>query len=110
MAMSPLDPQQLAPDILARSYAELLERESAVERTDPAEDRNKVESPAAPPPVQRLIEAMLFVGGPPMTAERAAEAVRGLTPPLFLQAIELLNRDYRNQGRPYRIRPRDQGF
>ena len=36
--------------------------------------------------------------------------MRGLTPALFAQVLEGLNRDYRRQGRPYRIQPRDQGY
>src|SRR5262249_39940189 len=57
--------------------------------------------PATPPPVGRILEALLFVGGAPLTAERAAAAVRGLTPAQFTQALDALNDDYRRQGRPY---------
>jgi segregation and condensation protein B len=65
---------------------------------------------AAPPPLVRVVEALLFVGGPPLTAERACEAVRGLTPAAFAQAVDALNRDYRRQGRPYRAQVRDRGY
>jgi segregation and condensation protein B len=65
---------------------------------------------ATPPPLARIVEAMLFVGGPPLSSVRAAEAVRGLTPEQFREMIDGLNRDYRNQGRPYRIQARQQGF
>ena len=64
---------------------------------------------ASPPPLERIIEALLFVGGAPLTAVRACETVRGLTPEQFTQAIAVLNRDYRLQARPYRIQLRDQG-
>jgi segregation and condensation protein B len=64
----------------------------------------------APPPLHRIIEALLFVGGPPLTAVRAGETIRGLTPAQFIQAIDSLNKDYRRQGRPYSIRPQDQGY
>jgi segregation and condensation protein B len=67
------------------------------------------EPPASPPPLERIVEALLFLGGPPLTAARAGEAVRGLTAEQFAQAIAALNRDYRAQGRPYRIQPREQG-
>ena len=67
------------------------------------------EAPAAPPAPVRIIEALLFVGGPPLTAARACEAIRGLTPGQFQEAIDTLNRDYRLQGRPYGIRAHDQG-
>jgi segregation and condensation protein B len=63
----------------------------------------------APPPLPRLVEALLFVAGAPLTAVRAAEALRGLTPEQLQHLIDGLNRDYRRQGRPYRIQPRDGG-
>jgi segregation and condensation protein B len=66
--------------------------------------------PEAPPPLERIVEAFLFVGGSPLTAEQACNSIRGLTPDAFAQAVETLNRDYRAQGRPYRILPRDQGY
>lgn len=65
---------------------------------------------AAPPPLPRIVEAMLFIGGTPLTPTAACETVRGLTPTLFTQVLEGLNRDYRRQGRPYRIQPRDHGY
>lgn len=64
----------------------------------------------SPPPLVRIIEAMLFIGGAPLTAAQACEVVRGLTPEQFTQTIAALNRDYREQGRPYRIQPREQGY
>src|SRR5579871_2468972 len=64
----------------------------------------------APPPVHRIVEAMRFVGGPPLTAVRAGEAVRGLGAEQLRQVVETLNRDYRRQGRPYRVQRRDQGY
>ncbi len=102
---------------LARSYGERLSQPW----TEPPDDSEPIaprlagdsrsESPTmAPPPLARIVEALLFVGGPPLTADRAAEAAHGLTPPLLAQIVEGLNRDYRRQGRPYRIQPRDQGY
>jgi segregation and condensation protein B len=67
-------------------------------------------SPAAPPPVWRILEALFFVGGPSLTEQRAREAIRGLTADQFVQAIDRLNRDYRLQGRPYSIRPQEAGY
>ena len=67
-------------------------------------------APVQPPPVERIVEALLFVGGAPLTAVRACETVRGLTPAQFQEAIDGLNRTYRRQGRPYTIRAQDQGF
>jgi segregation and condensation protein B len=65
---------------------------------------------SSPPPLVRIVEAMLFVGGAPLSAARACEVLQGVTPEAFTQAVAALNRDYRDQGRPYRIQPRDQGY
>src|SRR5438093_1056072 len=40
----------------------------------------EVKEEKAPPPLLCILEAMLFVGGAPLTAVRACEAVRGLSP------------------------------
>jgi segregation and condensation protein B len=45
-----------------------------------------------------------------LTAARAGEIVRGLTPERFSEAIANLNRDYRRQGRPYAIQAQGQGY
>lgn len=67
-------------------------------------------TPAVPPSPKRIVEAFLFVGGAPLTADRAVEAIRGLTPEQFQEAIAELNRAYREQGRPYGIVPREHGW
>jgi segregation and condensation protein B len=64
---------------------------------------------AVPPPPERIIEAFLFVGGAPLTAERAVEAIRGLTAAQFQEAIAALNQAYRTQGRPYLIQAKEHG-
>jgi segregation and condensation protein B len=102
-------------DDLGRTYAALLEQQAW--EVDGGDMINGVETsvaaaaePATPPPLPRIIEALLFVGGPPLTAERAVAAIRGLTPTQFSQAVDDLNRDYRRQQRPYAIRPQGEGF
>lgn len=65
---------------------------------------------ATPPPPVRIVEALLFVGGAPLTAERAAATIRGLTPEQFTLAIDQLNHDYRRQGRPYTIQTQEHGY
>jgi segregation and condensation protein B len=65
---------------------------------------------AAPPPLERIVEALLFVGGAPLSIVRACETVRDLTPEQFTDAVATLNREYRQQGRPYRIAQRDKGY
>lgn len=66
--------------------------------------------PEVPPSPEQLIEAMLFVGGPPLAAETVCAAIRGLTVERFHAAIDTLTRYYRQQRRPYSIQPRDDGF
>ena len=63
-----------------------------------------------PPSPEQLIEAMLFVGGHPLTAAVACSAVRGLTADRFRAAVDALNRRYRDQRRPYAVEPRGDGF
>lgn len=53
---------------------------------------------------------MLFVGGPPLTAEKVCSAVRGLTPERFRELADELAQKYRIQNRPYAVQPRDDGF
>jgi segregation and condensation protein B len=68
------------------------------------------QSAAEPPSPEQIVEAMLFVGGPPLAAKVACSAVRGLTPDGFQAAVDALNQRYRRQGRPYTVQPRDGGF
>jgi segregation and condensation protein B len=63
-----------------------------------------------PPPPHRIIEALLFVGGEPLTAKRVCGIVRGLTMEQFDEAITQLNADYRRQGRPYGIQSQGHGW
>jgi segregation and condensation protein B len=82
-------------------------------RTESAWDLDAPPEPgveSAPASPLRIIEAMLFVGGPPLTAARACEIVRGLTPEQFGQAIDELTQSYRKQGRPYAVQPSGHGF
>jgi segregation and condensation protein B len=63
-----------------------------------------------PPGPMKILEAMLFVGGGPLTAEEACAVIRGLSPAEFRNLIEGLARKYRLQNRPYSVVPRDGGF
>ena len=63
----------------------------------------------APPPLVRLVEALLFVGGAPLTAARACEAIRGLSEAQFAECVAALNAEYRGQGRPYLIQAQGLG-
>jgi segregation and condensation protein B len=65
---------------------------------------------ALPPSPEQLVEAMLFVGGHPLTATVACSAVRGLTAERFQAAVDALNRRYRDQRRPYAVEAREDGY
>lgn len=103
----------------ARSYEALLNQTWDIDppaaAESPATQVRAAESPAGettaepPPDPRRIIEALLFVGGEPLTASRVGEVVRGLAPAQFHEAIAALNRDYRRQGRPYAIVPQGDG-
>lgn len=98
---------------LGRSYELLMEQNWEVDAgllAPPASEATAAEMPAVPPQPLRIVEALLFVGGAPLTAARACEAVRGLTETQFLQAVESLNQQYRRQGRPYFILAQGQGY
>src|SRR5438067_1618241 len=64
----------------------------------------------APPPPDRILEALLFVGGPPLAAEAVGSVIRGFTPDRAREAIDRLNQTYRAHGRPYAVVPQGHGY
>jgi segregation and condensation protein B len=95
---------------LATSYGDALQRQDWTADAAPLGDVDAARNEHAPPPLARIVEALLFVGGAPLTPERACAAVRGLTPEQLTPLIDGLNRDYREQGRPYRVLHRAHGY
>lgn len=98
---------------LEKSYGALLDSTWEVDVPAPAEPTTvdaALTSDDNPPEPRRIIEALLFVGGQPLTAVRVGEIVRGVAPGQFHQVIAELNRDYRRQGRPYAIVSQGEGF
>ena len=81
-----------------------------VRRSRPRLFETREQPGVEPPPLERIVEAMLFLGGPPLTPTQACAAIRNFTPTQFQAAIDDLNRKYRAQRRPYLIQPRDGGF
>jgi segregation and condensation protein B len=67
-------------------------------------------TPTAPPPLMRIVEALLFLGGVPLAADRACAAIRGLTPDDFHQAIDQLSQEYLAQERSCFIEQRGSGY
>lgn len=98
-------------DDLSQSFAEVLGPAWTDELPDflPVPETPPDEPPIPPAPV-RIVEALLFVGGTPLTAERAMKILRGFTAEQFAQAIDDLNRDYRRQNRPYTILAQGSGY
>ncbi|HZZ78852.1 MAG TPA: SMC-Scp complex subunit ScpB [Gemmataceae bacterium] len=96
------DSDATTPEDLGRTYAAMV-GESPPELPP-------VEESITPPPALRIVEALLFVGGTPLTAKRAREILRGLGEAQFDEAIRQLNADYRRQARPYSIQPQGTGW
>lgn len=103
-----MDDESTAPADWGRAYAEMM--------VEGAEETAALEPPATPvdattPPAPiRILEALLFIGGSPLTSTRACQVIRGLTAEQFTECIDELNRAYRRQNRPYTIQLRDQGY
>ncbi|MEO2090842.1 MAG: SMC-Scp complex subunit ScpB, partial [Gemmataceae bacterium] len=81
-----------------------------VEHTPKVLGRPAVGLPPTPPSALQIVEGMLFIGGPPLTAAKACSAVRGLTPERFHELADELARRYRRQNRPYTVQPKEDGF
>jgi segregation and condensation protein B len=97
---------------LERSYRQVLNAQQATDEfagSAPTELYESAASAAVPPPLTRIIEALLFVGGAPLTQARAEEFIRGLTREQFTEALHTLNQNYRSQGRPYTIAAQAEG-
>lgn len=92
-----------------RSYGELFNQSWDVDEPD-SPDQPVPSSATAPQPPLRILEALLFVGGVPLTVERATAIIRGLTPEQFEHHLTTLNRVYRRQGRPYGIVRQGEGY
>lgn len=97
------------PHAMPTTPAELADTYAAMVGDAPPEAAPPEQS-ATPPPPLRIIEALLFVGGAPLTAKRARELLRGLDEDAFDDAIRRLNADYRRQSRPYSIQPQGPGW
>jgi len=111
---APEDNPHEAVQDLSRSYESFLEQPGwESENVGDASSANLPkadEETDAPPPLKRIVEALVFVGGAPLNALGAAEVIRGLAAEQFTETIASLNQDYRRQGRPYLIRLHDQGY
>lgn len=64
----------------------------------------------SPPSPGRIVEALLFLGGIPLSLEKAQTSIRGLTAGQFKSIVDELNQRYRRQGRPYAIHEQAEGW
>ncbi len=103
------DEHATTPQDLSRTYAAMVGEEAPSPQVSAANLEDMVEGPTPPPP-SRIVEALLFVGGSPLTAKRARDILRGLTQEQFDETIAQLNADYRRQARPYSIQPQGAGW
>lgn len=93
--------------------ADLVDAPAAAEQpvAVPPRSRSLIPPPSeTPPPLERIVEAMLFVGGPPLTAEAMAQVIRGLSAEDVRRAVHQLDRTYRLQARPYRVQCDERGY
>jgi len=76
----------------------------ALKRSDSASD------PKSPPPHVRILGALLFAGGQPLTVDRICDVIDGVAEVEIPSLIGQLNRAYRRQNRPYAIEKTGDGF
>jgi segregation and condensation protein B len=105
-----LQEQPTTPEALGQTYAAMLGDEAWQNDAAPERPTASAEEHTTPPAPLRIIEALLFVGGSPLTAKRAREILRGLSEEQFSETIVQLNADYRRQARPYSIQPQGAGW
>ena len=115
--MNTLDEAQLIA-IPAGSWQLDIEPQADEPVEPPEEQQTKIETarPSAPaesitpPPLQHILEALLFVATEPLTAKHMCGMIRGLTTSQLEETIRLMNLHYRRQGRPYSILSQPTGY
>jgi segregation and condensation protein B len=108
-----MDAESTTTEDLGRTYAAVLGKSARPDGAVPAPVVAAAPAEPAeetPPDPLRIIEALLFVAGQPLRAERVCEIIRGLTHEKFIEAVDTLNHDYRRQNRPYTILAQEQGY
>ncbi len=103
----PGGPWQL--DIEAQADEPVEQPEVNQPTTEAAMPSAPVES-TTPPPLQHILEALLFVATQPLTAKQLCGMIRGLTASQLEETIRLMNLHYRRQGRPYSIVSQPAGY
>jgi len=91
------------------------ESPATVPMAEPVEDlpppaAEAVTEATVPPSPLQIIEALLFVGGAPVKPEHVSDVIRGLPADDVREYVDVLNRTYRNQNRPYHVVHRPAGY
>ncbi len=108
--MTDNDPLENTPEDLSQSFEAMPSDPKPEEEPRERPKSSIPDDPETPPPPKRIIEALLFVGGPPLNCEQAANVIRNLSPEQFQHAIDELNREYKSQARPYGVHRQDGGY
>lgn len=75
---------------------------------EPTNDRTVATADLSP---RQILEAVLFVGGAPLTSKKLCSVLRGDFEPSFIEAaIDSLNQQYARENRPYEIRLGEGGY
>jgi segregation and condensation protein B len=80
-----------------------------VEELPPPVAEAVTEATVPPSPLQ-IIEALLFVGGAPLKPEHVSDVIRGLNADDVREYVDVLNRAYKTQNRPYQVVRRPLGY
>ena len=97
----------MTPQSLGDAYAETLRFEPPA-HTEPDDDVGAdADGPVSTERVRvsakSILEAMLFVGGEPLSPERVCDLVRGMNKDKLRQFVAELNAEYEADGRPFEI-------
>ena len=92
----------------AEALSEVIPEAEPVEETPPIAEA-VTESTVPPSPLQ-IIEALLFVGGQPLQGSHVSDVIRGLPADDVREYVEILNRVYKSQNRPYHVVQRPNGY
>ncbi|MCS7167318.1 MAG: SMC-Scp complex subunit ScpB [Gemmatales bacterium] len=83
---------------------------AAKNRAQGAEAYSASSDESPPPTLERILEAIFFVEGRAVSAQRAAEIIPDLSEEQFEQIVHQLQRRYREQGRPYGFVRHQEGY
>ena len=109
-ALEPTAVPAIVPELPDRIEPAELQAE-LTELSDEAARRQAVPEPVAAVTPRQILEALLFVGGEPLTTRKLSNVLRGEFSPEYIESLlDELNALYSREGRPYEIRLGDGGY